>query len=460
MKKTGNKWLGLSLDLENGAQNGHPPKPAIPSKNGTSDLSPVPKKRSFNFHQRLAPKTVPDLAVHSKKIAEVEHWLQNNVCDNKNNSPNAKFLLISGPPGSGKSITIQVLCKKLSIDITEWVNPLDQDFEVCRGANQVTRFVEFLTESKWNSLFSTGNKKVILVEEFPNTFLRNCDEFGPVLEECYYKGNYPVIFVCTDTFDNKINLSEKLFSEDVRVKYKIATISFNGCAPTLMKSALKRAQNLVQGNPDLFKIPSQSTVTAIISTAMGDLKCALNQYYFAALLGTSDLPTIQTQKSGTKRKRDSSTSIQIMSRDENLGLFHALGRVLNPKLGENGRLACDFDRLVNEFTTQPGLFTGFLFENYLKYFGDLVDASQASENLSLGQTFLEKLVDRHDILDYAIWVSVLGLMVHNGHKVSRWNQIKGPTKVQKVVPNREVPVTDLYYYNVINNKTNSGFVLS
>ncbi|XP_044253805.1 cell cycle checkpoint protein RAD17 [Tribolium madens] len=459
MKKTGNKWLGLFLDPEKTDHNAPPAKLANASKKDTSVTSPVPKKRSFNFHQRLAPKTVPDLAIHSKKIAEVEHWLQSNVCDNKNRSPNAKFLLVTGPPGSGKSITIQILCKKLSIDITEWVNPLDQDFEVCRGPNQVVRFVEFLTESKWNSLFSTGSKKVILVEEFPNTFLRNCDEFGTVLEECYYKGNYPVIFVCTDTFDNKINLSDKLFSEEIRVKYQISTISFNGCAPTLMKIALKRAQNLVQENLDLFKIPAQSTVSAIISTSMGDLKCALNQYYFAALLGTSDLPTTQTQKPGTKRKRDNSSSVEIMSRDENLGLFHALGRVLNPKLGENGRIAYDFDRLINEFTSQPGVFTGFLFENYLKYFGDIFDACLASENLSLGQTFLEKLVDRHDILDYALWVSVLGLMVHNRHKVSRWNQIRGPTKVQKVVPNREMSVLDLYYYNVINNKPNSGFVL-
>lgn len=70
----------------------------------------------------------------------------------------------------------------MSIDVTEWTNPVDQDFEICRGPNQVTRFIEFLTESKWNSLFSCGNKKIILVEDFPNTFLRNPEEFETVLE--------------------------------------------------------------------------------------------------------------------------------------------------------------------------------------------------------------------------------------------------------------------------------------
>lgn len=145
------------------------------------------------------------------------------------------------------------------------------------------------------------------------------------------------------------------------------------------------------------------------------------------------MPTVQHQKPGSKRKRTDGSSIQVMSRDENLGLFHGLGRVLNPKRDDNNRISCDFDRLVDEFSTQPGIFTGFLFENYLKYFGDLADVNEASEILSLSQTFLEKWIDRHDILTFAVWISVLGLMVHNGHKVSRWNQIRAPTKVKKLV---------------------------
>lgn len=69
------------------------------------------------------------------------------------------------------------------------------------------------------------------------------------------------------------------------MKYRIANISFNTCAPTLMKIALKRASALVLENPDIFKVPSQSTVEAIMTTAMGDIRSAVNQYYMASLLG-------------------------------------------------------------------------------------------------------------------------------------------------------------------------------
>lgn len=61
--------------------------------------------------------------------------------------------------------------------------------------------------------------------------------------------------------------------------------SFNACAPTLLKNALKRAHDLVQKNKDIFQTPSSKIVDAILSSSMGDIRCAVNQYYFASLLG-------------------------------------------------------------------------------------------------------------------------------------------------------------------------------
>lgn len=62
--------------------------------------------------------------------------------------------------------------------------------------------------------------------------------------------------------------------------------SFNACAPTLLKNALKRANNLAQENTKMFQSPSSSTLDAIIATAAGDIRSAMNQFYFASLLGT------------------------------------------------------------------------------------------------------------------------------------------------------------------------------
>lgn len=122
-------------------------------------------------------------------------------------------------------------------------------------------------------------------------------------------------------------------------------------------------------------------------------------------------------------------------RDETLGLFHGLGRVLNPKREQKGEhfvIQCDFNHLIDEFSTQPITIQNFLFENYIKYFGDAVDATKAAEVLSVAEILLNKWKDGHDGVVMGLWFVVLGLMVFNEHKISKWNQLKAPTKVKQM----------------------------
>lgn len=232
--------------------------------------------------------------------------------------------------------------------------------------------------------------------------------------------------------------------------------SFNPCPPTLLKAALKRINETIQDKIDAFKTPSVDTINAIISSAAGDIRCATNQYYFAALkgknfntlamfyqiifilTGTQELPTIATseQKSGTKRKRlpAKTSAIKSMMRDESLGLFHGLGRVLNPKREHKGKhwvIQCDFDQLIDEFSSQPNTIENFLFENYVKYFGDAEDVCKAADVLSVSEALLNNWKDKYDSVVMGLWFIVLGLMVYNKHKVSKWNQLKAPTKIKK-----------------------------
>lgn len=214
-----------------------------------------------------------------------------------------------------------------------------------------------------------------------------------------------------------------------------------------MKSALKNANQLIEHHPDQFRLPPADTIDAIIATAMGDIRCAINQYYFASLLGCGDVPLLPTknpdgQISGIKRKRKNhqQSTIKSMCRDENLGLFHGLGRILNPKRIVNisddnnntWRLSCNVDKIVDEFSLQPRIYIDFLFENYLKYYGDFGDVNRAAEILSESQILVTQWTDRStESLLFALWICVLGLMVCNGHTVSKWNQIVAPRKIVK-----------------------------
>lgn len=155
--------------------------------------------------------------------------------------------------------------------------------------------------------------------------------------------------------------------------------------------------------------------------------------------GMSEIPTelVEPNKAnpGTKRKRSSgSSTLKSMTKDESLGLFHSLGRVLNPKRKEtnNGwRLQCALDPLIDELSTQPSTFVAFLFENYPKYFGNLDDAANVADILSVSEIMLKQWSENRESLLFGLWVAVTGTMVYNEHKVSRWTQITGPKRINK-----------------------------
>lgn len=371
---------------------------------------------------------------------------------------------MSGPSGSGKSTSLRVVCRDFGVALEEWTNPIDQEYEITRE-NQMSQFLDFLISSKWGSLFQTEDNHVTVVKDFPNSIIRQPEQFHGILEECWYKTKMPIIFICTEANNNNINLIKNLFPDNVISRFRIRHIEFNACAPTLMKNALKRAHLLIKDHLDLFSPPPSEVIEAIVATSMGDIRNAMNQFYLASLRGGGKVPLIAENKQiiGAKKKKRSKNDAKIksMERDETLGLFHGLGRVLNPKWIEiNGmeRLNCDVEKLIDEFSTQPSIFMLFLFENYLKYFGAFNDAKKAAEILSFSIKFLDNFVDRHDILLYGLWVSVLGLMVSNKHKVSKWTQIRGPVKVEKKIVSDISLIgydsSDMFYCNLINSVKN------
>ncbi|CAH2232861.1 jg16621 [Pararge aegeria aegeria] len=112
----------------------------------------LPNINDKNWMKNFNPVNVEDLAVHIKKVQEVDEWL-NTACVNSNND----MLLLSGPVGCGKTATIRTLAAKHNVKITEWITPLDIEYPTEFGDYEF----KVPQSKKFNGVSATGLKAAL-----------------------------------------------------------------------------------------------------------------------------------------------------------------------------------------------------------------------------------------------------------------------------------------------------------
>ncbi|KAK2491544.1 hypothetical protein MC885_014404 [Smutsia gigantea] len=270
---------------------------------------------------KYKPETQHELAVHKKKIEEVETWLKTEVLE-RQRKQGGSILLITGPPGCGKTTTIKILSKEHAIQVQEWINPVLPDFQkddfkeiinpessfhIFPYQSQIAGFKEFLLRAtKYNKLQMLGDdlrtdKKIILVEDLPNQFYRDSHALHEVL-------------------------------------------SFNPVAPTIMMKFLNRIVTIeANKNGGNTTVPDKTTLELLCQGCSGDIRSAINSLQFSSSKGGNNLWPRKKgtsamkldavlSKSKQRRKPDrvfENPEVQaIGGKDVSLFLFRALGKIL------------------------------------------------------------------------------------------------------------------------------------
>ena len=284
-----------------------------------------------------------------------------------------RLLVLKGPSGAGKTATINTLAKALGFNVLEWKNPTEADFGADGYASTYTQFDEFLgrsgqfgglqlsdtTQNEDHSHDTTGasQRKVILVEEFPNTFVsspRALEQFRSSILAYIASSSVarpsedlvPLILIITETHLTASSSSSEAFTAHRLLgpsilHHPLATcIEYNAIAPTFVRKALdlvlkKEARHSIRRTP-----PNAITLKKLAE--YGDVRSAINTLEFLCLQGGSVEISYDdnSRKSSSRRTKSNSSSINapqpcslafLTQRESSLGLFHAVGKVVYNK---------------------------------------------------------------------------------------------------------------------------------
>ena len=328
----------------------------------------------------------------------------------------------------------------MRLDISEWKNPIDSSYNSESYVSMSAQFEDFLGRSgKFNCLAftisdpkedlvstvfesqngSSGNK-IVLLEEFPNTFTSTSTALRsfrssilnylvantPSIETLRSRPNHlpndlaPLVMIITETLLSQTSSSHdslsahRLLGPEILNHPGVSVIEFNPVAPTFLLKALNLVIQKEARQSGRRRVPGPSVLKKL--SEFGDVRSAISTLEFLCLRGNDGDDWGGTVATRTKKGPNASAALtkmekesleMVTQREASLGIFHAVGKVVYNKrdqvpiidsmaespvqppdhLSQHARLKSSqvcVDDLVNETGTDTRTFVATLHENY------------------------------------------------------------------------------------------------
>ena len=313
-----------------------------------------------------------------------------------------RLLVLKGPSGAGKTATISMLARVMDIDVSEWRNPVGSQFSSEAYSSMCAQFEDFLGRSgRFNKLVLAGRLenvsaassrttdtlggkttgKIILMEEFPNTFLStsvalrsfrssvlqhitsNPPSIGASQEkqQVDHSNITPMVMIITETRRTTVTSASdsftvhRLLGPELLSHPCVSIIEFNPVASTYLIKALDLVVQKEARQSGRRRIPGLAVLKKLGEA--GDIRSAIGSLQFLCLregdgndwggrVASRANKGANTLSPLTKLEKVSLA--MVTQRESNLGLFHSVGKVVY-----NKREDFDDSDAASEPPTQP-----------------------------------------------------------------------------------------------------------
>ena len=151
----------------------------------------------MNFLEKYKPKIISDVIGNSKNLVLIQNWLNHF----RKSTNKYKSILISGPPGIGKTTVASIILKENNYIPIEF-----NASEIRNASNLKEKMDSILNNTNILCMFDDKRKLGIIMDEIDGTSSGDRGGLKKLLSYIKSKKKYknPIIFICN--YENKSNI--------------------------------------------------------------------------------------------------------------------------------------------------------------------------------------------------------------------------------------------------------------
>ena len=308
-------------------------------------------ERSNCYIDKYTPNSLDEVVGHQKEISIIKDWIT-NFKENKITSANFKNgLLLSGPPGIGKTLISHLLYKEFNFDV------LELNSSMTRTSKDMTDKIETIFRDKSvKTMFNKNAKTGIIIDEIDTIDHKKEYTTSDIVNLFYYE---------TNRFYNKLKKKESKKKRKYIINKNPLICTCNslhktlkGIIPEVILIELKKPSD----NDILFLLKKINTSECLgLSDVILQLIIPYCQYDFRRTIYVIELVASYTSDNKNYTPSDVIQFIKSLgTKDIDIGLYDGVNLVLNDR-------EIEFDELVKIYDSDTNAVPYLIHENFISY---------------------------------------------------------------------------------------------